>query len=120
MNENAGIRLRRFIVEYLKIDIKQFANEIDSSKQTLDHMLNNQSFTTEKVIKIMKRFPQLNIYWLLMGSGNMIYSKDEIPGIMKIETNKDEMEALKEKVKLLEENIELRKKVEELSKKDKN
>lgn len=56
----------------------QFADEINLQRSSLSHVLSGRNKPSlDFVMKIKQRFSEVNIEWLIFGSGNMYVSKDE-------------------------------------------
>ena len=48
-----------------------FAEEIDFNRSTISHLLSGRNKPSlEFVLKVVERFPDVNLYWLLNGKGN--------------------------------------------------
>ena len=61
------------------ITARQFAEEIGIQPSGISHILsgrNNPSL--DFVLKVMKRWPEINISWLMFGKGEMYVSPSEI------------------------------------------
>jgi len=61
------------IIELKQINAAQFADEIGVQRSALSHVLsgrNNPSL--DFMLKIKQQYPEINLDWLLIGSGNMI------------------------------------------------
>ena len=66
--EDIKNKLTQF-TEYKGISKREFCRKIEVSPTFL---ANNSSITIDKVIKILTVYPEINIYWLIMGRGEMI------------------------------------------------
>jgi len=66
------------LIKELGLSSSQFADEIGVQRSAMSHLVsgrNNPSL--EFVMKVLKRFPQVNTEWLLNGSGSMTTGKKE-------------------------------------------
>jgi transcriptional regulator with XRE-family HTH domain len=64
-------RLRKFIKKN-NLSIKNFAENVDSTESTFNTMFQRESNPgTELLIKILAKYPNLSINWLLNGIGEM-------------------------------------------------
>ena len=117
MNSTIGQRLKEFI-EYKRMEHVDFARSVGAPKQTLNHWLNNQSITVHWLTKIVQEYPELNIYWLLIGTGEMINPSKENHIVKKViePVYKSNEDALLQKISLLEEIIKLQQLRDELKK----
>ena len=70
-NENQSIkeRLKLFIM-FKNISVREFERQIGVAYGFLANMLNSTS--PEKLMRISKQFPELNIEWLMTGEGEML------------------------------------------------
>ena len=70
-NENQSIkeRLKSFIM-FKNISVREFERQIGVAYGFLANMLNSTS--PEKLMRISKQFPELNIEWLMTGEGEML------------------------------------------------
>jgi len=62
-------RLRKFI-EYLRISIKAFERSINVENSYVNSIRN--SIPPEKLDSISKEYPELDMTWLIMGTGQML------------------------------------------------
>lgn len=60
------------VIDYLNISQAEFAKEINTQRANISHILagrNNPSI--DFLQKLLKRYPEINAEWLLLGHGNM-------------------------------------------------
>lgn len=74
-------RLLQF-VKYKAISIREFCRKIEASHTFL---ANDCDITTDKVVKILSVFPEINLNWLILGRGQMIIdvSPEQVKGAAK-------------------------------------
>ena len=115
MNSTIGTRLKEFI-EFKKMEQVDFARSVGAPKQTLNHWLNNQSITVHWLTTIVQEYPELNIYWLLLGTGDMINRSKENYAVEKVTrpVYKSNEDVLLQRISLLEEIIRLQQLRDEL------
>lgn len=115
MNSTIGQRLKEFI-EYKRMEQVDFARSVGAPKQTLNHWFNNQSITVHWLTTIIQKYPELNIYWLLLGTGEMLNVSNGINKVEKASAPiyKSNEDVLLERISLLEEIIRLQKIRDEL------
>jgi transcriptional regulator with XRE-family HTH domain len=61
------------VMKHLNLTAARFADEIGVQRSGISHILsgrNQPSF--DFIVKIMKRYPELNLDWLIMGKGDML------------------------------------------------
>lgn len=70
-------RLCKFI-EYSQLTNSQFADKAGIPRPSLSQMLHgrNKSLNNQVMAKLNEAFPELNIVWLLFGSGNMLINSN--------------------------------------------
>jgi transcriptional regulator with XRE-family HTH domain len=117
MNSTIGQRLKDFI-EFKKMEQVDFARSVGAPKQTLNHWLNNQSITVHWLTTIIQEYPDLNIYWLLLGKGDMLNVSNGIKTVEKesAPVYKSNEDLLLQRISLLEEIIRLQQQRDELKK----
>lgn len=74
-------RLREYI-NYKAISGREFCRKIEASPTFL---ANDCDISTDKVIKILSVFPEINLNWLILGHGQMIIdvSPEQVKGVAK-------------------------------------
>jgi len=61
------------LIDKQKLTATQFANEIGVQRSAVSHLLSGRNKPSlDFVLKIKNRFPEINLEWLLLGSGKMI------------------------------------------------
>lgn len=69
------IRIKEFLA-YLKIGQKAFEQKCGLGNSTINNI--KDGISTPNLQKIMSAYPELNIYWLIAGNGNMLNSDPQI------------------------------------------
>ncbi len=63
-------RLKK-ILEFYGISATTFADEIDFNRSTISHLLSGRNKPSlEFVMKVLQKFPEVELYWLLNGKGS--------------------------------------------------
>ncbi|GAB2769316.1 helix-turn-helix transcriptional regulator [Salinimicrobium soli] len=59
------------VMEYYDLSAASFADKIDVGRSSISHLLSGRNKPSlDFVMKIVKTFPEVDIYWLLNGKGN--------------------------------------------------
>ena len=70
--ENAVIKRLRYFIKSKEITVKYFSEIIDTPEGTFKSLFQRDSDpSTELIIKILNKYPNLSANWLLMGFGEM-------------------------------------------------
>ena len=74
----------KMIIERKQLTAGEFAESIDVVPSTISHILSsrNKYPSTEVLLKLRQRYPDVNINWLLNGEGNMyneLRKEEQIP-----------------------------------------
>ncbi|MFK5855044.1 MAG: helix-turn-helix domain-containing protein [Bacteroidota bacterium] len=66
------------LLEIEQLSSSQFADEIKLQRSSLSHVLSGRNKPSlDFVMKIKKRFPEVNLDWLIFGKGHMFLSQQE-------------------------------------------
>ena len=61
------------ILNYYGYSSSQFANEIGIQRSAMSHILSGRNKPSlDFILKVLKRFPEINADWLLLGTGEML------------------------------------------------
>lgn len=59
------------VMDYYELSAAQFSEKIDVQRSSISHILSGRNKPSlEFVLKILKVFPEVELYWLLNGVGN--------------------------------------------------
>ena len=59
------------ILEFYGLSATAFSEEIDFNRSTISHLLSGRNKPSlEFVMKVVQKFPEVELYWLLNGKGN--------------------------------------------------
>jgi len=66
------------ILEYYGLSATSFSEKIDFNRSTISHLLSGRNKPSlEFVMKVLQQFPEVQLYWLLNGTGNFPSSSSE-------------------------------------------
>lgn len=117
MKTTLGERLKLFIA-YKKLSYAEFGLAFEATKGEVNNWCSGTKINVDRLSRLVKAYPELNIYWLLLDKGEMLNNSTTITSVISNSEVPDrDVELLRERIKLLEENISLRKKIDELQKK---
>ena len=91
------------ILKTRNISASQFADEINVQRSSISHILsgrNNPSL--ELVMKIVKKYPEIDLEWLMMGKGQMIRSERPLAEVLPTVPDLFSNEALPNQIQQLE------------------
>lgn len=61
----------QMLMEYYQLSASAFADEIDFNRSTISHLISGRNKPSlDFVLKVLERFPEVNMYWLVYGQGN--------------------------------------------------
>lgn len=70
--EEFTIRLKE-LLEYFNESASGFSEKIDVQRSNISHIMSGRNKPSlDFILKILKAYPDINLYWLLNGKGNMI------------------------------------------------
>ena len=67
------------ILKYLQLSPSQFAEEIGVQRSSISHLISGRNKPSlEFIQKVLGRFPEINMQWLLNGEGEMLKNGEPI------------------------------------------
>jgi transcriptional regulator with XRE-family HTH domain len=77
------------ILDYYGVSATRFSEEINFNRSTISHLLSGRNKPIlEFVMKVLQKYPEVELYWLLNGKGNFpSEKKPTLPPIPKLENN---------------------------------
>lgn len=70
VNSSDFIERLEHLLEYYQISASNFADKIGVQRSSISHLLSARNKPSlEFVLKVVKNFPEVNLYWLLNGKG---------------------------------------------------
>lgn len=74
------------VLDYYGVSATVFSEKIDFNRSTISHLLSGRNKPSlEFVMKVLKQFPEVELYWLLNGTGHFP-STSSAPEILKQES----------------------------------
>ena len=68
------------LLEYYEMSAAAFAEEIGVQRSSISHLLSGRNKPSlDFVLKVVQRFPQVNLYWLLNGKGSFPAKEQKEP-----------------------------------------
>ena len=72
------IKRLEFIMEHYSLNASSFADKISVQRSSISHLLSGRNKPSlDFVLKILDVFPELNLYWLLNGTGSYLKNDTE-------------------------------------------
>jgi transcriptional regulator with XRE-family HTH domain len=73
LNPDDFIKRLEFIMEHFGLSASSFADKISVQRSSISHLLSGRNKPSlDFVLKILDIFPELNLYWLLEGTGSYL------------------------------------------------
>ncbi|GHC51914.1 helix-turn-helix domain-containing protein [Ulvibacter litoralis] len=70
------------VLDYYGVSATAFSEEIEFNRSTISHLLSGRNKPSlEFVLKVLQKYPEVELYWLLNGKGS--FPKSTIPQIEK-------------------------------------
>ena len=66
------------LIEYLKISVRKFEVDCSLQRGNIGNMSDDSAIGSDKLSKIIDKFPFVNIEWLLTGKGTMLKNNQVI------------------------------------------
>lgn len=73
LNTEEFIKRLEFIMDHLGYNASSFADKISVQRSSISHLLSGRNKPSlDFIMKISNLFPELNLYWILDGSGHYL------------------------------------------------
>jgi len=70
VNTSEFIDRLEHLLHYYSLSASSFADKVDVQRSSISHLLSGRNKPSlEFVLKVVKAFPEVNLYWLLNGKG---------------------------------------------------
>jgi len=70
VNSSEFIERLEHLLQYYDLNASAFADKIQVQRSSISHLLSGRNKPSlEFVLKVVKNFPEVNLYWLLNGKG---------------------------------------------------
>jgi len=71
VNSSDFIDRLEHLLKYYSLSASSFADKVDVQRSSISHLLSGRNKPSlEFVLKVVKAFPEVNLYWLLNGKGS--------------------------------------------------
>ena len=95
------------VLDYYGVSATAFSEEIDFNRSTISHLLSGRNKPSlEFVMKVLQKYPEVELYWLLNGKGSFPSEQNNPPTPIqktKIDTSLAISEAFSEKKRSISE-----------------
>ncbi|RZK10853.1 MAG: XRE family transcriptional regulator [Flavobacterium sp.] len=89
VNTDDFIKRFEILMEHFGMNASSFADKIGVQRSSISHLLSGRNKPSlDFVMKILDIFPDVNLYWILNGKGNLL--KDEVGFLEAFQTKKEE------------------------------
>jgi len=79
VNIDDFVKRLEIILEYYALNASSFADKIGVQRSSMSHLLSGRNKPSlDFVMKIMEVFPEVDLYWILNGTGSFPKSNEEI------------------------------------------
>ena len=80
VNTDAFQERLEIILKYYELSATAFAEEIGVQRSSISHLLSGRNKPSlDFVLKVVQRFPEVNLYWLLNGKGSFPKKQQKEP-----------------------------------------
>lgn len=77
-NEEFANRLKE-VIDYYALSASSFAQEINFNRSSISHLLSGRNKPSlEFILKVLERFPEVELYWLVNGKGQFPREENKI------------------------------------------
>lgn len=85
LNTDDFIKRLEFILEHYAVSASAFADKINVQRSSISHLLSGRNKPSlDFILKILDVFPELNLYWLLDGTGSFSKSENDESNLEKV------------------------------------
>jgi len=78
------------ILHFYGLSATSFSEKIDFNRSTISHLLSGRNKPSlEFVMKVLRQFPEVELYWLLNGTGSFPTSTSEIKNNLVVNVEED-------------------------------
>jgi transcriptional regulator with XRE-family HTH domain len=77
INASGFAKRLQIILDYYGVSATAFSEEIDFNRSTISHLLSGRNKPSlEFVLKVLEKYPEVELYWLLNGKGKFPAEKN--------------------------------------------
>lgn len=115
LNTDDFIKRLEFIMDHFSLNASSFADKISVQRSSISHLLSGRNKPSlDFILKILDIFPELNLYWILDGSGTYLKSdalqktENEVTSSPALNADENSLEEKKTIIKneVVDENLE--------------
>ncbi len=78
VNIDDFVKRLEMMLEYYGLNASSFADKIGVQRSGMSHLLSGRNKPSlDFVLKILEVFPEIDLYWILIGKGNFLKSNEE-------------------------------------------
>lgn len=78
LNTDDFIKRLEILFDHYGVNASLFADRIGVQRSSISHLLSGRNKPSlDFVLKIMEEFPDLNLYWILSGKGNLLQAENK-------------------------------------------
>nr|WP_294929219.1 helix-turn-helix transcriptional regulator [uncultured Flavobacterium sp.] len=78
VNIDDFVKRLELMLEYYGLNASSFADKIGVQRSGMSHLLSGRNKPSlDFVLKILEVFPEIDLYWILIGKGNFLKSNEE-------------------------------------------
>lgn len=93
VNREEFIKKLERIMEFYGLSATAFAEELEFNRSTISHLLSGRNKPSlDFVVKILQKFPEVTMSWLIFGKGDFPFSSENIDKISNSESSSKTVE----------------------------
>ncbi|CAL2080229.1 DNA-binding XRE family transcriptional regulator [Tenacibaculum sp. 190524A02b] len=93
MNHDHFIIRLKEVIKFNSLTLSTFADTIEVPRSSLSHLMSGRNKPSlDFVLKIIAKFPEVDLYWLLNGEGSFPKQKESLEKIETVTEEKEEIE----------------------------
>lgn len=80
VNTDDFVKRLEVVMDYYSLSVSAFADKIGVQRSSMSHLLSGRNKPSlDFVMKILEVFPDVDLYWILMGRGSFPKTNDQVP-----------------------------------------
>lgn len=94
------------LLDYYELSAAGFADKIGVGRSSISHILSGRNKPSlEFITKILRAYPEVDLYWLMNGKGHFLKESDEQPPTEETTRQVENTESSKQETSILKNNI---------------
>lgn len=82
------VKRLEIVMDYYSLSTSAFADKIGVQRSSMSHLLSGRNKPSlDFVMKILEVFPEIDLYWILLGTGNFPKDNEKLAGEIKKTTS---------------------------------